>query len=58
MHPEIDGNRFYNWLLYANRRRCLARVERLLLDGCEVLTYRDYVERGLETSFGGSAARV
>lgn len=47
MHPEIDGSRLYNWLLYANRRRCLSRVDRLLAGGCTVTTYRDYVERVL-----------
>jgi len=58
MHPEIDDNRFYNWLLYANRRGCLSRVERFLTDGWEILTYRDYVERGLEERTGGENDRV
>lgn len=58
MHPEINENRLYNWLLYANRRRCLSRVEKFLEMGCEIIPYREYVERGLERADGGNAARV
>jgi len=47
MHPEIDESRLYNWLLYFNRGRTLARVEKLIADGYRIMRYDRYVEEAL-----------
>ena len=47
-HPGIDGNRFYNWLMFWNRRSVVPRLRRLLAEDAEVLTYIEYVEQYLE----------
>jgi polysaccharide deacetylase family protein (PEP-CTERM system associated) len=46
-HPGIGGNRFYNWLMYRNRKSVLPRLRALLAEGHGVLTYAEYVEQHL-----------
>jgi polysaccharide deacetylase family protein (PEP-CTERM system associated) len=45
MHPEIDDNRFYNWLLYLGRSRTLPRTHSLVRSGCRIIRYDEYVEK-------------
>ena len=47
MHPEINGSRLYNWLLYYNRGRVLPRVEKIIRAGYDIMRYDEYVERVL-----------
>jgi polysaccharide deacetylase family protein (PEP-CTERM system associated) len=53
MHPEINSNRFYNWLLYRNRGDVFRRLERLLECGARVVPYAEYVAETLERSVAG-----
>jgi peptidoglycan-N-acetylglucosamine deacetylase len=55
MHPELNGSRVYNWLMYYNRRRVFERIERLLDRAAVVVPYREYVEQRLQN---GAAAAV
>lgn len=48
MFPEIDGSRFYNWLMYRNRHHVLPRLDRLMTNGVRVLPYREFVAEELE----------
>lgn len=43
MHPYINNNKFYNALMYLNRRGTLPRLEKLLAAGFRITTYRDFV---------------
>ena len=43
MHPEINDSRFYNSLLYWNRKGVFSRLERLLEGGGEIVSYREFV---------------
>ena len=45
MHPEINDSRFYNSLLYWNRRGVFKRLGRLLEGGTQIINYREYLER-------------
>ena len=45
MHPEINDSRFYNSLLYWNRRGVFNRLGRLLEGGTQIIRYREYWER-------------
>ncbi len=47
MHPELDGNRFYNELMYLNRSRVFTRIEKLLAAGATICPYADYLDRYL-----------
>ena len=44
MHPGINGNRFYNWLMYLNRKKVLGKLDRILDMGCSILPYSQYIE--------------
>jgi len=48
MHPEINENRFYNWLLYYNRHDVFRRMEGLLALGTRIVPFREYLETVLE----------
>lgn len=45
MHPGINDSRFYNFLLYYNRKNTLSRLEEVLMMGAEIIPYRTYAER-------------
>lgn len=46
----VNGNRFYNWLMYYNRNGVFARLERLLRAGAVVLPYREFAAYTAERS--------
>jgi polysaccharide deacetylase family protein (PEP-CTERM system associated) len=48
MYPQINGSRFYNWLLYWHRDQVFDRLEALMELGLRIIPYRDYVTGFLE----------
>jgi len=42
MHPGINGNRIYNWLMYVNRKTVLAKLDGILDLGYCILPYYEY----------------
>ena len=42
-HPGMENNRFLNALMYYNRRNALKKTQRILDEGLQVQTYRDFV---------------
>jgi polysaccharide deacetylase family protein (PEP-CTERM system associated) len=57
-HPELGGSRFMNGLMYWNRGRVFARLERLLAQAVCVIPYRRFVEERLEAGARAAAARA
>jgi hypothetical protein len=45
MHPELNNNRFYNFLMYYNRKNVFKRLQKILDLGLEISTYKDYINR-------------
>jgi polysaccharide deacetylase family protein (PEP-CTERM system associated) len=44
MHPDINQNKFYNWLMYYNRKKTFSRLEKLLKESkCEISDYITFV---------------
>lgn len=43
MHPGLNGSRFYNWLMYHNRSRLFARLDRVMAAGVTITTYEYHV---------------
>ena len=43
MHPEINDSRFYNFLMYYNRKNVFKRLEAIIDMGFEVCPYGEYV---------------
>ena len=43
MHPGINGNHIYNWLMYVNRKTVLAKLDSILDLGFDILPYYKYV---------------
>jgi polysaccharide deacetylase family protein (PEP-CTERM system associated) len=52
MHAGLGDSRFYNWLMYRNRKGVIPRLESLVSGGRPVFPYADYVSRVLS---GGAA---
>jgi polysaccharide deacetylase family protein (PEP-CTERM system associated) len=52
MHPEIGESRFYNWLMYLNRRHVIPRFESLLGAGYTVLPMGEWVRDTLKGAGG------
>ena len=44
MHPRLNGNRFFNWLMYRNRGEVFSRLETLIAAGARIVTYADFVK--------------
>jgi polysaccharide deacetylase family protein (PEP-CTERM system associated) len=44
MHPDLDGNRLMNWLMYRNRKKILARLSKVMTS-CRSWRYIDWVDR-------------
>jgi len=55
MHPELGDSQALNALMYLNRGRVLARLDRLMAAGAAVVRYDAYVESVLESDGGGRA---
>ena len=47
MHPRLNGNRFYNWLMYCNRSTVFERLEKLIAMGATIMPYSEFVETHL-----------
>lgn len=45
MHPDIDDSRFYNFLMYYNRKKVFARLEAIIREGFKIIPYAEYVKR-------------
>jgi len=43
MHAGINNNRFYNWLMYYNRKNVFRRLDRLMDYGFNIIPYHNYV---------------
>ena len=43
MHPDIDDSRFYNFLMYYNRKSVFPRLEAILRKGFRIVPYAEYV---------------
>ena len=44
MHPDLDGNRLMNWLMYQNRNKTLSRLSKIMAS-CRTWRYIDWVDR-------------
>lgn len=44
MHAGIKNNKFYNWLMYYNRKNVINRLNKLLEQNVEITTYKKYLE--------------
>ena len=42
MHPDIDDSRFYNFLMYHNRKKVFPRLEAVLTQGFRMIPYREF----------------
>ena len=56
MHPEINESRFYNFLLFYNRKSTILRLEKILASGVTIMPYIDYVNQQLNTEFNANSA--
>jgi polysaccharide deacetylase family protein (PEP-CTERM system associated) len=45
VHPDIDGSKIYNFILYYNRKNTLKRLEEVLSMGAQIIPYRTYAAR-------------
>lgn len=43
MHPEINNKRFYNFLLYFNRKNTLKRLQKIIDKNFKIIKYFDYL---------------
>lgn len=44
MHPDIEGSKFYNALLYYNRHDVMRRLDEVLAMDCTIIPYIDYAK--------------
>lgn len=44
MHSGINNSKFYNFLMYYNRKNLLNRLDFLVKDGYQIKTYANYIE--------------
>jgi len=45
MHPGINDNKIYNWLIYLNRSKVFDRLDHIIQKGCQIITYKEYIEK-------------
>jgi polysaccharide deacetylase family protein (PEP-CTERM system associated) len=50
MHPEINDSKFYNFLMYYNRKKVFERLDAIIDMGFTVCPYAEYVETHLRES--------
>jgi peptidoglycan-N-acetylglucosamine deacetylase len=43
MHGGINNNRFYNWLMYYNRKNVLIKLNRLITRGYKIIPYNSFI---------------
>lgn len=44
MHPHLNGSKMYNYLMYRNRDKAMNRLQNVVDDGFNIMTYRQYVD--------------
>jgi polysaccharide deacetylase family protein (PEP-CTERM system associated) len=54
MHPEINDSRFYNFLMYYNRKNVFRRLDAIIDMGFAVCPYAEYVQAHAGEFDGGS----
>ena len=47
MHSGINNNKFYNWLMYYNRKNVFKRLDYLIANGYKICTYPNFVKSEL-----------
>ncbi len=47
MHPGINNSRFFNFLMYCNRRSVFSRLDRVMNSGFRIVPYREFVASAL-----------
>lgn len=45
MHPGINNSTFYNYLMYANRKNLLKKIEKVINLGAEIIPYHNFVQK-------------
>jgi hypothetical protein len=45
MHPGINDSRFYNWLMYRNRRGVFPRLRHIMAQGFSIATHESYARK-------------
>ena len=48
MHPEINDSRFYNYLMYYNRKNVFRRLDAIVKRGFTIYPYAEYVHREMQ----------
>jgi len=48
MHPEINDSRFYNYLMYYNRKNVFKRLDAIIKRGFTICPYAEYIRRGTQ----------
>jgi polysaccharide deacetylase family protein (PEP-CTERM system associated) len=44
MHPDIDDSRFYNFLMYHNKRNVFRRLDAIIAKGFRLMRYSEFVQ--------------
>lgn len=44
MMPGINESKFYNWLMYYNRKNVFKRLDKLVKKGYKITTYKEYIK--------------
>lgn len=45
MHAGINESKLFNYLMYRNRSKLLPRLDKLMKDGWEIISYQNYLEK-------------
>lgn len=45
MHPHLNDSKFYNYLMYRNRDKVMTRLQRIVDDGFNIMTYQQYADK-------------
>jgi polysaccharide deacetylase family protein (PEP-CTERM system associated) len=48
MHPEINDSRFYNFLMYYNRKNVFKRLDAIVRRGFTICPYAEYIRRRMQ----------
>jgi polysaccharide deacetylase family protein (PEP-CTERM system associated) len=48
MHPEINDSRFYNYLMYYNRKNVFKRLDAIVRRGFTICPYAEYIRRTMQ----------